>query len=692
MLEEKYFTVLQEIVANPNTTRKGLETKLQLSKDQIKYAISKINAYLNENELPSIRRTKNGGFIIDRSVINFIRKDEEIDKDMDLFYSEDERIMILALLLFNESLDLSLEYFSYELKVSKNTILRDLSKLKEKLSIHSIKISYSRIQGYSISGNELLIRDFIKETLYHVNKMSNGTQILDGFSGATTQENSEMVQKLKRIEKELEIRFTDEQFRILPYFLLILFNRIENGKFVKERTSEEELDISKLTEVRLIKEILSLEKYGRRETIYISLQILTSKIISAKFVNETITKKLQKALNACIDNFEVKTSIELKDRETILNSLMYHLTPAYYRIRYLINENNELYEQEFLENVIARYDFLNSIIRDCFKPLEELLEVPLPDIEIMYISLIFGSKILPQGKTDYPKMKTAIVICPKGVTYSQLMLSQLMDIFPEVYFYEPVSHRAFEKSNLKVDIIFSIGHFHSYDNCFVVQATMTEEEKKQLRAFVFKKVFGIEDRLNTVERIMGEISEFIPNDKRAEVKGNILAILGDNSPIKHERISSSFENSTLRISDFLSIDRISIIDQVEDYKEAMVLAGKPLLLDGSVTENYIQSVIDTHDFDDPYTILGEDVAIPHALPSEGVQKIGISLLIVRKGFNYSKDQSLKLVFFIAPIDKKQHNQAIIDILTIAESQEIISRLTNTDDKHEVVKILKEISN
>ena len=692
MLEEKYFTVLQEIVANPNTTRKGLETKLQLSKDQIKYAISKINSYLNENELPSIRRTKNGGFIIDHSIINFVRKDEELEKSTNLFYSEDERIMILALLLFNESLDLSLEYFSYELRVSKNTILRDLSKLKGKLTIHSIKISYSRIQGYSISGNELLIRDFVKETLYHVNKMSNGTQILDGFSGATSQEKSEMVKKLKRIEKELEIRFTDEQFRILPYFLLILFNRIDNGKLVKERSSEEELDISKLMEVRLIKEILSLEKYGRRETIYISLQILTSKIISAKFVNETITKKLQKALNVCIDNFEVKTSIELKDRETILNSLMYHLTPAYYRIRYLINEKNELYEQEFLENVIARYDFLNSIIRDCFKPLEELLEVPLPDIEIMYISLIFGSKILPQGKSDYPKMKTAIVICPKGVTYSQLMLSQLMDIFPEVYFYEPVSHRAFEKSNLKVDIIFSIGQFHSYDNCFVVQATMTEEEKKQLRALVFKKVFGVEDKLNTVESIMEEISEFIPNDKWVEVKGNILEILGDNVPVKHERITSPFENSTLRISDFLSIDRIAIIDQVEDYKEAIARAGKPLLLDGSVTENYIQSVIDSHDFDDPYTILGEDVAIPHALPSEGVQKIGISLLIVRKGFYYSKDQSLKLVFLIAPIDKKQHNQAIIDILTIAESQDIIAKLTNTDDKHEVVKILKEISN
>ncbi|MGM0168872.1 hypothetical protein IGI39_004627 [Enterococcus sp. AZ135] len=692
MLEEKYYIVLKEIVTNPNTTRKGLETKLQLTKDQIKYAMSKINSYLNENELPSIQRTRNGGFVIEQSVINFIQKDEDTQKSSELFYSEDERIMILALLLFNESLDLSLEYFSYELKVSKNTILRDLSKLKQKLIVHSIKITYSRIHGYSISGNELLIRDFVKETLYHVNKMSNGTQILDGFSGATSRERFEMVKNLKQIETELEIRFTDEQFKILPYFLLILFNRINSGKVVKEKTYEEELDISKLEEVRLIKQILLLDKYGRRETIYISLQILTSKIISAKFVNETITNNLRRALNLCIDNFEIKTSIELKDREIILNSLMYHLTPAYYRIRYLINEKNELYEKEFLENVIARYDFLNSIIRDCFKPLEELLEVPLPDIEIMYISLIFGSKILPQGKSDYPKMKTAIVICPKGVTYSQLMLSQLMDIFPEVYFYEPVSHRAFEKSNLKVDIIFSIGHFHSYDNCFVVQAAMTEEEKQQLRALVVKKVFGVEDKLNIVERIMGEIIEFIPREEHSAVKESILEILGEKLPIKQERISHAFENSILRISDFLTLDKIKIIDRVVDYQEAMTLAGQPLLLDGSVTTGYIQSVIDSHDFADPYTILGEEVAIPHALPADGVKKIGISLLIVREGFYYARDHALKLVFFIAPIDKKQHNQAIIDILTIAESQEIIDKLTNTDDKREVFKILKEISN
>lgn len=37
MLEEKYYIVLKEIVTNPNTTRKGLETKLQLTKDRSHY-------------------------------------------------------------------------------------------------------------------------------------------------------------------------------------------------------------------------------------------------------------------------------------------------------------------------------------------------------------------------------------------------------------------------------------------------------------------------------------------------------------------------------------------------------------------------------------------------------------------------------------------------------------------------------
>lgn len=689
-MEAKYLTILKELIANPSITRKGLESKLQLSKDQIKYAMRQINSELKENELPSIQRTRTGGFIIDESIAAFIQSDEEARKDPNLFYSEDERITILALLLFNESLDLSLEYFSYELKVSKNTILRDLSKLKKKLSVHKIKVVYSRTQGYSLSGKELFIRDFIKETLLYVNKMSSGTQLLHKFSGLSQAERSAMEKKLKILEQQLEVRFTDEQFSQLPYFLLIVFNRITYGQRVNEKTSEEELDIYQLREVRLIEQILGLEQYGRRETIYISLQILTSKIISAEFVNETITKRLRKALNRCIDNFEVKTSIELKEREQLLNSLMYHLTPAYYRIRYLINEKNDLYEKEFLENVIAQYDFLNSIIKDCFKPLEDLLEVPLPDIEIMYISLIFGSKILPQGKTDYPKMKTAIVICPKGVTYSQLMLSQLMAIFPEVYFYEPVSHRAFEKSHLKVDIIFSIGHFHPYDNCFVVQAAMTEEEKQQLRAQVFKKVFGEADRTTIVERIMGEIREYIPASQTTRIQNSILEILGERLPLRKEtRIRT---DKIMGLHDFLSENRITIVDEVADYKEALQRAGQPLLTEGAVTEEYIQAVIDSHDFEDPYTILGQEVAIPHALPSEGVNKIGISLLIVRQGFRYSQNHSLKIVFMIAPIDKKQHNQAIIDILTIAESPEMIEKLTNATEKHAILTLLKEIVN
>ncbi|MGG5333095.1 BglG family transcription antiterminator [Enterococcus sp. AZ163] len=691
-MEERYLNIMTELIANPSITRKGLESKLNLSKDQIKYAMRQINSELKENELPSIQRTRTGGFIIDESVAAFIQTDEEARKDPNLFYSEDERITILALLLFNEALDLSLEYFSYELKVSKNTILRDLSKLKKKLSVHKIKVVYSRTQGYSLSGKELFIRDFIKETLLYVNKMSSGTQLLVKFSGLTRVERLAMEKKLKAIEQKLEIRFTDEQFSQLPYFLLIVFNRISYGQLVNEKTSEEELDIYQLKEVRLIEQTLGLEQYGRRETIYISLQILTSKIISAEFVNETITNRLREALNVCIDNFEVKTSIELKDRELILNSLMYHLTPAYYRIRYLINEKNDLYEKEFLENVIAQYDFLNTIIEDCFKPLEDLLEVPLPDIEIMYISLIFGSKILPQGKTEYPKMKTAIVICPKGVTYSQLMLSQLMTIFPEVYFYEPVSHRAFEKSHLKVDIIFSIGHFHPYDNCFVVQAAMTEEEKQQLRAQVFKNVFGDEDRTTIVERIMGEIREYIPDAQTVRIENSILEILGERLPIKNENRIRTSGNKTMGLYEFLSENKITILDEVADYREALKIAGQPLLAEGAVTESYIQAVIDSHDFEDPYTILGEEVAIPHALPSEGVKRIGISLLIVRKGFYYSKSHSLKIVFMIAPIDKKQHNQAIIDILTIAESPVMIEKMTNTNEKQSILKLLKEIVN
>lgn len=686
-MEEKYLKILTEILSNPSITRKEVEKKLNLSRDQIRYAIAKINEFLIENELPSIQRKKDGGFIIDPSVSSLFSEKNKLP-NKNVFYSQEERITILALLLFNESLDLSLEYFSYELNVSKNTILRDLSKLKKRLKTFTLEITYSRIQGYSLSGNELLIRDFIKETLFKIIKMTKGLQLLSEFSGIKISEIQRVESKLKKIERELEINFSDEQYQILPFFLIILFKRISNGKIVKKRRLEDEFDILNLHEVKVIEKLLVLEKYGKRESIYISLQILSSNIVSGDFVSESVTFKLRKVIEKCIENLEVTTSIELKDKETLLNSLMYHLTPAYYRMKYLINKKNDLYESEFFDNVITQYNFLNSIIKNCFKPLEEFLEVPLPEIEIMYISLIVGSKILPQGKSEFPKIKTAIVICPKGVTYSQLMLTQLMDLFPEVYFYEPVSHRAFQESRLKVDIIFSIGHFHSYENCFVVHATMSNHEKQQLRSNVFKKIFGVDDQLNIVEKIMNIISDYVPINKNDEIRTQILQVLGKNQLAELPEASRE-TISAMRLVDFLSLNRIFIVDNVKDYQEAIRLAAKPLLKDGSITKGYIKKVIESHDFSDPYTILGERVAIPHATPKEGVKKIAISMLLVKEGVNFSNEQQVNVVFLLAPIDRKQHNQAILDILTVAENNELIDLLLLENRKTDILRLLAE---
>ncbi|MGX7198164.1 BglG family transcription antiterminator [Enterococcus olivae] len=686
-MEEKYLKILTEILSNPSITRKEVEKKLNLSRDQIRYAIAKINEFLIENELPSIQRKKDGGFIIDPSVSSLFSEKNKLP-NKNVFYSQEERITILALLLFNESLDLSLEYFSYELNVSKNTILRDLSKLKKRLKTFTLEITYSRIQGYSLSGNELLIRDFIKETLFKIIKMTKGLQLLSEFSGIKISEIQRVESKLKKIERELEINFSDEQYQILPFFLIILFKRISNGKIVKKRRLEDEFDILNLHEVKVIEKLLVLEKYGKRESIYISLQILSSNIVSGDFVSESVTFKLRKVIEKCIENLEVTTSIELKDKETLLNSLMYHLTPAYYRMKYLINKKNDLYESEFFDNVITQYNFLNSIIKNCFKPLEEFLEVPLPEIEIMYISLIVGSKILPQGKSEFPKIKTAIVICPKGVTYSQLMLTQLMDLFPEVYFYEPVSHRAFQESRLKVDIIFSIGHFHSYENCFVVHATMSNHEKQQLRSNVFKKIFGVDDQLNIVEKIMNIISDYVPINKNDEIRTQILQVLGKNQLAELPEASRE-TISAMRLVDFLSLNRIFIVDNVKDYQEAIRLAAKPLLKDGSITKGYIKKVIESHDFSDPYTILGERVAIPHATPKEGVKKIAISMLLVKEGVNFSNEQQVNVVFLLAPIDRKQHNQAILDILTVAENNELINLLLLENRKTDILRLLAE---
>ena len=75
------------------------------------------------------------------------------------------------------------------------------------------------------------------------------------------------------------------------------------------------------------------------------------------------------------------------------------------------------------------------------------------------------------------------------------------------------------------------------------------------------------------------------------------------------------------------LDNAQVVERVEDWQSALRLAAQPLLLKGSISEDYVSAMMDSVIQNGPYMVIGDEFALMHARPGEGVKQIGVSLLI-----------------------------------------------------------------
>ncbi|KAB2159986.1 transcriptional antiterminator, partial [Staphylococcus epidermidis] len=77
-----------------------------------------------------------------------------------VIFSIETRRYYLMLMLFSKENAMSLNHFSIDLQVSKNTVIHDINHVKEQLENHGLSLKYSRKHGYEIVGDEFEVRRF----------------------------------------------------------------------------------------------------------------------------------------------------------------------------------------------------------------------------------------------------------------------------------------------------------------------------------------------------------------------------------------------------------------------------------------------------------------------------------------------------------------------------------------------------
>ena len=606
----------------------------------------------------------------------FLGKKEEF-----FILEENQRKAMIFLMIFMEEEELSVFHFQDFLKVSRNTILSDIKNLRSFLKIYNLKIIYSRKNGFYIRGEEDVIRSTAYSFVTYLLSHDIGKRVLYThlFKSPDNLYNDICFELLK-IKKNSSLIVVPSRLEEMTYFLPILFYRISNALY--DFTIQNSNFIRTLRMYTVVEQFISFFsiEFKSEDIEYLTILFM---ICMQGNISDPSLDFLMSCASEMIYEIERLAVVHFKNFKKILVELFYHLVPSYFRIEYDLPIENGL-----VESIKIQYKELYELTCKAVHPLELLTKKKIPQEEIGYYTILFGGEILNFQKEEVIETLEAVIICPSGVSSSVLMKSELQKLFPSISFKETTSITNFNNSKIEdeIDIVFSNVPIKSTKKVYVLKTIMTQLEKSLLVRKVQEDFFLQEYLTPTSEDILDIILPYIEL-KKGITREKLYDILQKKININ---IIEKEDNRPM-LSELLSEDMIEIVDSQQDWETAIQLAAEPLKKKNMISDTYVDAMIKKVKDYGPFINIGKGVALPHARPEDGVNKLGMSLLKLNKPVLLCNDEnhSINLFICLAAVDNETHLKALASLTKILSNKEKLSRLLDATTKKEIMTIINE---
>ncbi|WP_080848290.1 BglG family transcription antiterminator [Cytobacillus gottheilii] len=684
-LDERSMLILQEVAVLPSVQSEYLSSKYGLSKDQINYSFKKINDWLEVNNLPIITKDANGHYK-SKALIKKLLTKEQKEKKANFILTPIERAQLLCYILLCKTEYLTLFHLTKELQVSKNTVLADLNQARIIASSFSVNIGYSRLEGYYVEGKEWNKRLFLIALIETFIKNLKGSLFIEIYGGLDKEEITRMANVISICERNLQILFTDEKHDSLPYIFASILKRVEIGLTLEKKS----IDLTNKGGYRILSELINIRSETYREELsFLTLQLLTASLSDSLEEKVMVEHIVIRGIHDMLDSFEQTTCLFLSEREELIEKLILHLRPAFYRIKYGVVTDTDMSFDENAFNLMFDLELkeLHHLVKKSISPLELAIGKPIPEKEIKYLTMLLGGWMELKGDSLQQRIK-ALVVCPNGMSVSKLMKSTLSQLFPEFVFMDALSVREFKEYRLDFDVVFSPIYLDTDKKLYVIKPFMENKEKEFLRRQVMQAIYGFNTPVFNSEELMKIISKYADIKNENALKREINNLI-KQSCVVDSHISNDDEKPDLAA--LIPIENIIIKQKVKSWRHAIQMASQPLLDQQYITEDYVTKMVELHDVEQPYIVYGSDIVLPHATPEDGVKKLGMSLLIITDGVKVSSTQTVKLVVVLAPINKNLHLRALIQLSKLSESPEIIDNIISSSTPKDVHLWLEDFS-
>ncbi|WP_158633914.1 BglG family transcription antiterminator [Radiobacillus deserti] len=698
MMDERSTIILSKLAQTQDyISLKYLTETLGISRRTLYYDLEKINDWLADNQMEQVKRASKRGYYLESETRTKISQLLGHVHEPTYYYTKKERHVLIVLLVIISKEKLFMKDFEELTKVSRGTIANDLKEITYYLKqTFELSLFFQRKTGYQVEGSEFEIRKAIASSLEQLLLKWKWEEVLRKFptiffgSSETLCKRKEIRALLLDGEQELGNELTDETLSWLSMQVLILIKRVRDGFNV--RIDSDEKCVLKSTKEHRVAEKL-IQKLSKQENLtipsdevyFVTMHVLGAKVNKLEIDSDKNQEmeRLKHVISLMIKDFQNYACIMFHDVLELQRTMFAHLKPAYYRIKYGVETTNEL-----TETISTNYPEIFQLTTKVVSHLENLVHQKVSDSEIAYIAMHFGGWLKREGKQPVRRLR-ALIVCENGIGTSTILRGQLEHLLSTVDIVGNVSLRQYQQSNYDIDVIFSTSPIMENNTPVVmVNPILTDAEKEMLLAR-FSAVKTNRERSSPKTKELLEVIRKhadIANEKQLEIELEQLI-----QQKHHSFTSKEFEKPML--NELLTKDMIQIISQVNDWEESITLASKPLLDKEYITDLYVKAMIENIHELGPYVVIAPKIAIPHARPEFGVNRLGMSMLIVRDGVRFSEQEKhfAQLIIVLAAIDNETHLKALSQLTDLLSDKKSLERLLSIESVEEAASLIQNYS-
>lgn len=689
MLNKRCIEIIEELRKNNYTIFiKEIAEKFGVTERSIRYDIENINYYFSKFNLNEIEKQSKGVYTLEEDDDKIKELLKNMSQRFYVFTSDERKEFIEEKFLFfeeNRLIDLA-----ETLDISMSTIKIDLKEVKIFFIENGLNLNFYSKQGILLEGNEEKIRmlqlRFLNKYLEINNenvlcvKTKESKTYLDDILYEDLKEIFEKINLkniyrfVKRIEKKLDTTISDEAFIILRFYIVIMLNRIKNNKAIIQRETNKKF-LMETKEFEIInneKEFLEEQskiKIDENEVLLLTELFLGSHSynFNSSFFENWI--ELEILVNKLIKDVSDILNINLTQDKALIDGLLNHLKPAYYRIR-----NNIKFENKIYEDVKLLYEELYEKVKVVSKKyLEKYIGKDIPEEEIAFLTIHFKTAI-DRKVNSQRKTKNIIIVCGLGYGSSKLIAQKLLEKY-DVNIIATLPYHKFLEVEDYEDIDFIITTLEIEDKLeytfpiIKVHPILTKEDKALLESY------GLSENqrkisLNQLMSIIKEETNILNEKELIKKLKNIL---------KHKYIDDLEKQKIYTLSELLPLENIKIVDRVKDWKEAIKVSGISLQVGNYIKDEYIDEMIKNVEQNGSYMVVNDVVALPHARTNGLVNKTGMSLLVLRDEVTFPGDKKVKVLLTFSSYDQKEHIDALSKFVTILEERDFINKIKGLDE-------------